>query len=76
MVTLQSVAARQSQDIETCCGKCSHSVSMYVSFCVFMQYPLANADSYIGVKNLSNTCVRIKIYSVMKKCESKTMPYI
>lgn len=41
-----------------------------------MQYPLANAASCIGVKNLSNTCVRIKIYSVMKKCESKTMPYI
>lgn len=41
-----------------------------------MKYPLANAASCIDVKNLSNTCVRSKIYSVMKKCESKTMPYI
>lgn len=49
-----------------------------LSFCerVSMKYPLANAASCIGVKNLSNTCVRTKIYSVMKKCESKTMPYI
>lgn len=41
-----------------------------------MKYPLANAVLCIDVKYLSNNCVRSKIYSVMKKCESKTMPYI
>lgn len=58
------MAAQQSQDIELCSGKRSDFVILCVCVhefvCVSMQYPLANAASYIGVRNLSNTCVRLQ----------------